>query len=80
MAKTFGPTITSLIYDNVEPDRVLLWDSKARGGRPDTMKILKEVYMKWEAEGQSAIHYCGTSTYAIPQLYSSLPTMRVIKK
>ena len=53
MEKTFGSTISSLIYDNLGGERVLLWDSKARGGRPDTMKILKEVYKSWEAEGQS---------------------------
>ena len=51
MEKTFGPTIGSLIHDNLGSERVLLWDSKARGGRPNTMKILKEVYKSWEAEG-----------------------------
>jgi hypothetical protein len=29
----------------------MLWDSKLRGGRPDTMKILKEAYHYWGAEG-----------------------------
>ena len=42
--KTFGPTISGLIHRHVEPERLLLWDSKARGGRPDTMKILKELF------------------------------------
>lgn len=36
----------------MEPERVLLWDSKVRGGRPDTMKILKDVYSSWQAEGE----------------------------
>ena len=49
--KTFGPTITGLIKRHLEPERYILWDSKARGGRPDTMKILKEVYKTWNAEG-----------------------------
>ena len=52
MEKTFGPTISSLIHDNLGPDRRLLWDSKARKGRPDTLKILKEVYKTWGAEGK----------------------------
>lgn len=34
----------------MEPERYILWDSKQRGGRPDTMKILKEVYHSWNAE------------------------------
>lgn len=48
--KTFGPTISGLIHRHLE-GRVLLWDSKQRGGRPDTMKILKEVWDSWQAEG-----------------------------
>ncbi|KZT39298.1 hypothetical protein SISSUDRAFT_984981 [Sistotremastrum suecicum HHB10207 ss-3] len=47
--KTFGPTIAGLI-NSLGSHRVLLWDSKERGGRPDTMKILKEVYKMWNAE------------------------------
>lgn len=49
--KTFGPTISGLIHQHIGPERLLLWDSKERGGRPDTMKILKEVYDYWQAEG-----------------------------
>lgn len=49
--KTFGPTISNLIHKNIGPERLLLWDSKARGGRPDTMKIVKEAYTYWNAEG-----------------------------
>lgn len=49
--KTFGPTISGLIHRHIEPERLLLWDSKERGGRPDTVKILKEVYESWQAEG-----------------------------
>ncbi|OAX42182.1 hypothetical protein K503DRAFT_395620 [Rhizopogon vinicolor AM-OR11-026] len=48
--KTFGPTISGLIHKYIGPERLLLWDSKARGGRPPTMKILKEVYDSWQAE------------------------------
>ena len=49
--KTFGPTISGLIHRHIGPERLLLWDSKQRGGRPDTMKILKEAYDYWKAEG-----------------------------
>ncbi|KAI6111487.1 hypothetical protein EDD17DRAFT_1469696 [Pisolithus thermaeus] len=48
--KTFGPTISGLIHRHVGPERLLLWDSKERGRRPDTMKILKEAYDYWQAE------------------------------
>ncbi|KAF7322797.1 Urb2 domain-containing protein [Mycena chlorophos] len=47
--KTFGPTINGLIKKHLE-GRTTLWDSKQRGGRPDTMKLLKEIYHSWGAE------------------------------
>jgi len=55
--KTFGPTISGLIHKHIGPERLLLWDSKARGGRPDSMKILKEAYTYWDAEGKFRIDY-----------------------
>ncbi|KAF8233328.1 hypothetical protein L208DRAFT_899095 [Tricholoma matsutake] len=48
--KTFGPTISGLIHKNLGPERVTLWDSKQRGGRPDIMKLIKDVYSSWGAE------------------------------
>ncbi|KAI0041348.1 hypothetical protein FA95DRAFT_1501625 [Auriscalpium vulgare] len=48
--KTFGPTINGLIRRHIGPERMTLWDSKQRGGRPDVMKILKEVHASWQAE------------------------------
>ncbi|KAJ3561535.1 hypothetical protein NP233_g10134 [Leucocoprinus birnbaumii] len=48
--KTFGPTISGLIEKHMEPERVCLWDTKKRGGRPDTMKLLKETYESFNAE------------------------------
>ncbi|KAG6878189.1 hypothetical protein C0993_010950 [Termitomyces sp. T159_Od127] len=48
--KTFGPTISGLIHNNLGPERVTLWDSKQRGGRPDVMKLIKETYVSWRAE------------------------------
>ncbi|KAJ7188638.1 hypothetical protein C8R46DRAFT_1205784 [Mycena filopes] len=49
-AKTFGPTISALIHDNLPPTQYTLWDSKERGGRPDVMKLIREIYTSWGAE------------------------------
>ncbi|KFY47877.1 hypothetical protein V495_01764 [Pseudogymnoascus sp. VKM F-4514 (FW-929)] len=48
--KTFGPTITGLIRKHIEPERMILWDSKKRGGRPDTLELLKNTWTKFGAE------------------------------
>ncbi|KAK1761575.1 hypothetical protein QBC47DRAFT_397540 [Echria macrotheca] len=48
--KTFGPTITGLIHKYIEPERMILWDSKKRGGRPDSVKLLKETWDSFGAE------------------------------
>ncbi|KAG7091017.1 hypothetical protein E1B28_010079 [Marasmius oreades] len=47
--KTFGPTISALIHDKLQ-GRVTLWDSRKRGGRPDTMRLIEETYVSWNAE------------------------------
>jgi hypothetical protein len=47
--KTFGPTVSGLI-GTLGHDRVTLWDSKKQGGRPDVMKLVREVYASWNAE------------------------------
>lgn len=48
--ETFGPTITGLIRKNIEPERMILWDTKKRGGRPDSVKLLKETWHSFGAE------------------------------
>ncbi|THH13259.1 hypothetical protein EW146_g6937 [Bondarzewia mesenterica] len=48
--KTFGPTIAGLVYRHIGLERMCLWDSKQRGGRPDVMKLVKETYASWNAE------------------------------
>ena len=48
--KTFGPTIAGLIHRHIEPERLCLWDSKQRGGRPDVMKLVRDAYHSWNAE------------------------------
>ncbi|KAE9408732.1 hypothetical protein BT96DRAFT_985593 [Gymnopus androsaceus JB14] len=47
--KTFGPTISGLIHNNLE-GRVTLWDSKKEGGRPDTAQLIESIYTSWNAE------------------------------
>lgn len=49
--RTFGSTISGLIHKHVPPERLLLWDSKQRGGRPDLMNLIKETYSSFGAEG-----------------------------
>lgn len=48
--KTFGPEVSGLIKKHLYPDRVTLWDSKARGTRANTVKIIKDIYHAWGAE------------------------------
>lgn len=48
--KTFGKTISGLIESGIEPERRILWDSK-KLKRPNTMKLLKETYDAFGAEG-----------------------------
>lgn len=48
--KTFGPTISSLIYKNIPPERLCLWDSRERGGRPDLVGLVAAIYKEWDAE------------------------------
>lgn len=48
--ETFGKTILGLIHQHIEPNRRILWDTKKRGGRPDTLKLIKETWGSFEAE------------------------------
>ncbi|CAE6508213.1 unnamed protein product [Rhizoctonia solani] len=47
--KTFGKTISGLIEKNIPPERRILWDSK-KVGRPNTVKLIEEVYRSFDAE------------------------------
>ncbi|CAE6535541.1 unnamed protein product [Rhizoctonia solani] len=47
--KTFGKTISTLIEQNIPPERRILWDSKM-AGRPNTVKLIEEVYRSFDAE------------------------------
>ncbi|TAQ87054.1 hypothetical protein B7494_g4623 [Chlorociboria aeruginascens] len=48
--RTFGSTITGLIHTHIEPERMILWDSKKRGRRPDTVQLLKDTWTSFGAE------------------------------
>ncbi|KAF8586296.1 hypothetical protein K439DRAFT_1646325 [Ramaria rubella] len=48
--KTFGPTISGLIHRHMGSERLYLWDSKTRRGRPNIMKLVKDAYAYWQAE------------------------------
>jgi hypothetical protein len=50
--KTFGPTVSGLIRNGIEPERVILYDTKVEGGRPDSIKLIKDAYQKFNAEGR----------------------------
>ena len=53
MEKTFGPVLFDIIERRVPKGRRILFDTKKEGHRPDTMKMLKEVYVAWKAEGMT---------------------------
>ena len=57
--KTFGPTINGLIHKHIEPERMILWDSKKRGGRPDTVKLLQDT---WDSFGAEVIFITSNKT------------------
>ncbi|EJD44886.1 hypothetical protein AURDEDRAFT_88007 [Auricularia subglabra TFB-10046 SS5] len=48
--KTFGKTVSDLIYRNIPSERRILWDSKKEGRRPDTVKLVRDAYYSWGAE------------------------------
>ncbi|KAF8714714.1 hypothetical protein RHS03_00117, partial [Rhizoctonia solani] len=47
--KTFGKTISAMIEKSIPPERRILWDSK-KVGRPNTIKLIEEVYRSFDAE------------------------------
>lgn len=50
LLNTFGPTLFEMIERRIPPERRIVWDTKLRGGRPDTMKLLENVYHTFGAE------------------------------
>jgi hypothetical protein len=50
MRATFGDTLFEMIERRIPPQRRIIWDTKLRGGRPDTMRLLEDTYRSWSAE------------------------------
>ena len=50
MEKTFGPVLFDMIHRTIPKERYILFDTKKEGRRPDTMKMLKEIYVSFKAE------------------------------
>lgn len=51
MQNTFGPILFDIIERRIPKERYILFDTKKEGRRPDTMKMLKDVYVAFGAEG-----------------------------
>ena len=51
MEKTFGPILFDMIKRKIPKERYILFDTKKEGCRPDTMKMLKDIYVAFQAEG-----------------------------
>ena len=52
MEKTFGPVLFDMIHRTIPKERYILFDTKKEGRRPDTMKMLKDIYVSFKAEGR----------------------------
>ncbi|THG96727.1 hypothetical protein EW026_g5154 [Hermanssonia centrifuga] len=50
MEKSFGPVLFDMIHRTIPKERYILFDTKKEGRRPDTMKMLKDVYVAFKAE------------------------------
>jgi hypothetical protein len=52
MQKTFGSVLFDMIERRIPKERYIVFDTKKEGRRPDTMKMLKDIYKAFEAEGE----------------------------
>ena len=55
MEKTFGPVLFEMIARRMPKERYILFDTKKEGRRPDTMKMLKDIYIAFKAEGEQLL-------------------------
>ena len=55
MEKTFGPVLFDMIKRRIPKERYILFDTKKEGRRPDTMKMLKDIYVAFNAEGMLSL-------------------------
>jgi len=47
---TFGPILFDMIQRKIPKERYILFDTKKEGRRPDTMKMLKDIYKAFNSE------------------------------
>lgn len=72
MENTFGPVLFDMIKRRIPKERCIVFDTKKEGRRPDTMKMLKDVYVAFKAEGM------WTPIFDGPDRNSLLPLVVVI--
>jgi hypothetical protein len=60
MEKTFGPVLFEMIARKMPKERYILFDTKKEGRRPDTMKMLKDIYVAFKAEGEDLMRLIGS--------------------
>ena len=53
MEATFGPVLFEIIARRIPKERRILFDTKKEGRRPDTMRMLRDVWEAFGAEGES---------------------------
>ena len=58
MQNTFGPVLFDIIERRIPKERYILFDTKKEGRRPDTMKMLKDIYVAFGAEGMCTSTAC----------------------
>ena len=58
MEKAFGPVLFDMIHRTIPKERYILFDTKKEGRRPDTMKMLKDIYVAFKAEGKKILEFC----------------------
>ncbi|WAQ84130.1 hypothetical protein PtA15_4A581 [Puccinia triticina] len=48
---TYGNEITQLINERIPENRRLIWDTRGPLGRPDIVRLLRDMHRYWDAEG-----------------------------
>jgi hypothetical protein len=51
LEKTYGTEFLTFIKSKIQPERLLVWDTKGPLGRPDVNVELERVYKQWNAQG-----------------------------
>ena len=59
MEATFGPVLFEMIARRIPQERRILFDTKKEGRRPDTMRMLRDVWEAFGAEGECCCGWVG---------------------